>query len=67
LQEAAGQWDAAPGLLYGPVRLGGLVDGPWLSQDALGYEAGETNLYPYCYDAPASDDGELYHDVPNTV
>jgi hypothetical protein len=66
LQEAAGQWDAAPGLHYGPVRLGGFVDGPWLSQDALAYQPGETNLYPYCYDTPASEAGELYHDVPNT-
>jgi hypothetical protein len=66
LQEAAGQWDAEPGLHYGPVRLGGFVDGRWLSQDARGYEAGETNLYPYCYDTPASEAGELYHDVPNT-
>jgi hypothetical protein len=67
LQEAAGQWDAEPGLHYGPVLLSEFVDGRWLSQDALAYQPGETNLYPYCYDTPASDEGELYHDVPNTV
>jgi RHS repeat-associated protein len=58
----AGEWDVETGLQYNRARYYDPTTSRWISQDPLGFDAGDSNLYRYVRNAPTtlSDAAGLY-------